>query len=189
MKFRNYGIVVMGNMESVKDDIVKIAETSPRYIDAKGVLIATFASVMEPPELKDFFNFNGRSFFLFDLDDQNSGYHMDNEKLHNHLFGYLTNQGDQLKNMSDRLMTDISATTKENKGVTSNNIPKDVIESMRRHQAKGRTKTKKKQPIKVHISDMTKKEREKIVNRILDKGFSKLTNSDKNILKKISELK
>ena len=189
MKFRNYGIVVMGNMESVKDDIIKIAETAPRYIDAKGVLIATFASVMEPAELKDFFNFNGRSFFLFDLDDQNSGYHMDNEKLHKHLFGYLINQGDQLKEMSERLMTDISATTKETKGVATDNIPDDVKQAMIKSSKERGTSKKKKSSPKIHINDMSKKERENVVNGILDKGFSKLTNSDKSILKKISELK
>jgi len=42
MKFINYCIVVMGNMDSVKDDILKVSESQPRYIDAKGVLIATF---------------------------------------------------------------------------------------------------------------------------------------------------
>ncbi len=187
MKFRNYCIVVMGNMESVKDDILKVAESKPRYIDAKGVLIATFASVAAPAELQDFFNFNGRSFFLFDLDKDNSGVHMDNEKLNNHLFGFLVNEdGDKLKEMSDRLMGDISATTKENKGIKTDNIPEDVKEAMLKSR-KGRTKAKKSSP-KIHINSMTKTERENVVNRILDKGFERLTKSDKIILKKISDL-
>jgi hypothetical protein len=188
MKFRNYCIVVMGSMESVKDDIVKVAESQPRYIDAKGVLIATFASVAAPAELQDFFSFNGRSFFLFDLDKDNSGVHMDNEKLNSHLFGFLVNEGgDKLKEMSDKLMGDISATTKETKSIKLDNIPEDIKEAMRKSR-KGRAKTKKSSP-KINISEMTKTEREGVVNRILDKGFERLTNSDKNILKKISELK
>lgn len=171
MKFRNYCIVVMGNMEGVKDDIIKIAETKPRYIDAKGILIATFASIGEPAELEDFFNFNGRSFFLFDLDKSNSGYHLHNPKLQNHLFGHLVGDEDKLKEMSEKIMEDISATT-------SDNVARVV-----------RPKTKAKTETSIDYSDMTKKEREVIVNRILDKGVEKLTDSDRETLKKISELK
>lgn len=177
MKFRDYCIVVMGNMESVKDDIVKIAEGIPRYIDAKGILLATFSSAAEPAELRDFFDFNGRSFFLFDLDKENSAYHMDNEKLNNHLFGYLLNQDDRLKEMSDRFMDVISASTKDGKVI----ISKD--------KSKSKNNKNKKVMVKVNIDEMTKKEREKMVNKILDKGFEKITNSDKLMLKEISELK
>ena len=188
MKFRNYGIVVMGSMESVRDDIIKVSETEPRYVDVEIGVILTFTSVMEPAELKDFFKFNRRSFLLFDLDDQNSGYHMDNKEQHNHLFGHLNNQGDQLKDMSERIMTDISATTKETKGVDTDNIPDGLKQAMfKASKGRGIPKKQKSSP-KIHINDMTKKEMETVVNTILDKGFSKLTNSDKNILKKISEL-
>ena len=174
MKFRNYCIVVMGNMEAVKDDIIKIAESKPRYLDAKGILIATFASVAEPSELKDFFNFNGRSFLLFDLDKDFSGYHLDNEKLNTHLFGYLAEQGDKLREMSERLMDDLSASTQDKK------IVSDI-------------KPKTKIAPKIHYSELNKKERENLVNNIIDKyksiGISKITDSDKNILQKRSELK
>jgi hypothetical protein len=174
MKFRNYCIVVMGNMDAVKDDIIKIAESKPRYLDAKGILIATFASVAEPSELKDFFNFNGRSFLLFDLDKDFSGYHLDNEKLNTHLFGYLVEQGDKLKEMSNRLMEDLSASTKSKKTVKQ-------------------SKVKSKLSPKISYSEMSREERENILNNIIDKyqsiGISKITDSDKNILKEISESK
>jgi len=175
MKFRNYCIVVMGNMESVKDDILKIAESTPRYLDAKGILISTFASVAEPAELKDFFNFNGRSFFIFDLDVEFSGYHLDNEGLNKHLFGHLLEQGEKLKEMSERLMSDLSASTKNKKTIQE-------------------TKSIKiKSSPKVHYSKMTKTERNNLVDTIIDKyreiGIGKISDSDKNILDKISELK
>ena len=188
MKFRNYCIVVMGEMKTVKDHIIKVAESKPRYIDAKGILIATFASVATPAELEDFFIFEGRSFFLFDLDKDKSGFNMDNEKLHKHLFGYLFNQESELKEMSERLMDDISATTKNSKSMTIDDIPEDIRREMAK-PIKSKAKAKVKLTPKIHINDMTKKERESIINRILDKGFDKLTNSDKDILKKISELK
>ena len=172
MKFRNYCIVVMGNMEGAKDDIVQIAETKPRYIDAKGILIATFASVMGPAELQEFFTANGRSFFVFDLDGEHSGYNLDNIKLHTHLFGHLLGQEDKLKEMSEKLNEEISATTRSGKVVNTK-----------------RVKAKKKSVDKRHFTDMSKKERQEVVNTILDKGYEKITNSDRDILKKISELK
>lgn len=172
MRFRNYCIVVMGNMDAVKDDIIKIAESKPRYLDAKGILIATFASVAEPSELKDFFNFNGRSFLLFDLDKEFSSYHLDNEKLNTHLFGYLSEQGDKLMDMSERLMNDLSTHTQDKKIVT------DI---------------KPKTVTNIQYSELDKQERENLVNDIIDKyqviGISKITNSDKEILQKLSELK
>jgi len=171
MKFRNYCIVVMGNMEAVKNDIIKISETAPRYLDAKGILIATFVSVVEPSELKDFFNFNGRSFLLFDLDGDVSACHLDNEKLNIHLFGYLGEQSGNFKEMSEKLMGGLSASTNHNKTV------KESI-----------TKTAKK----VDYEDMSKKERQLMVDSIIDKyntiGIEKITDSDRDILKKISEL-
>lgn len=176
MKFRNYCIVVMGNMESVKEDITKIAETIPRYLDAKGILIATFASVAEPSELKEFFQYNGRSFFLFDLDKEFSGYHLDNEKLNTHLFGYLISQGDKLKDMSDKLMGDLSASTNNQKIIKNNKkINRSKVEPM------------------INYSELSKKERDNLLNSIIDKyesiGISKISDSDKDILNKISELK
>lgn len=175
MKFRNYCIVVMGNMESVKDDIIKIAESKPRYLDAKGILIATFASVAEPNELKDFFQYTGRSFLLFDLDTEYSGYHLDNEKLDTHLFGHLMNQGDRLKEMSDKLMGDLSAATNNEKIIHEKIMKKTSVEPV------------------INYSELTKKERDTIVNKIIDKydsiGINKISDSDKDILNKISEVK
>lgn len=176
MKFRNYCIVVMGNMEAVKDDIIKIAESKPRYLDAKGILIATFSSVAEPSELKDFFQYNDRSFLLFDLDKEFSGYHLDNQDLNKHLFGYLMNEGDKLKEMSNKLMGDLSATTNNQKIVNNyKTINNPKIEPA------------------IDYSELTKKERDKLLNTIIDKyesiGIEKISDSDKDILNKISELK
>jgi len=166
----------MGNMEGVKDDILNISETKAKYFDAKGILVATFTSVAEPAELKDFFNSNGRSFFLFDLGTDVSSYHLDNEILNIHLFGYLTDQGDKLKAMSEKLMDDLSASTKDKK-IIKQQKPLSKVKSIP----------------KIHYSEMSKNERDNLVNTIIDKytevGIEKISSSDKNILNKISELK
>jgi hypothetical protein len=174
MKFRNYCIVVMGNLEGIKDDIIKVAETKPRYIDAKGIFIATFASVAEPAELEDFFRNPSRSFMVFDTDKKSSGYHFDNEQMHHHLFGYLIDSENKLREMSNNLMDNISATTRDN--ITRpTHQPKPIL-------------TKKVLRPSIDYSRLTKKEREVILNGILDKGPDKLTDSDKETIKKIAEL-
>ena len=53
MKFRNYCVVILGDTKNVKDEIQKVSETEPNVLDAKGIVIATFSSLMEPIELND----------------------------------------------------------------------------------------------------------------------------------------
>ena len=91
MKFRNYCIVVMGDTLGVQAEIQKISETTPNILDAKGILIATFSSLAEPSELTEWFIENKRSFLVFDLDKESSGYHIVKRAIHEGLFGFLKN--------------------------------------------------------------------------------------------------
>lgn len=112
MKFRNYCIVVMGDTKNIVSEIVKIAETKPNVLDARGIVIATFSSVVEPRELTEFFIENNRNFFIFDLNPENSGFHMLKEDVHNGLFGFLDMMGDKvLRNKTNQLISEISAST------------------------------------------------------------------------------
>lgn len=172
MKFRNYCIVVMGKMGGVKDEIIKIAETKPRYLDATGILIATFASVAQPAELEEFFKRDGRSFLIFDLNKENSSYHLDNLGFNKHLFGDILEQEEKLKEMSVRIMQEISGSTPNGNGIIETKVvPKIKVEP------------------KIVIGDLTPKEREGLVNEIFDKGIDKMTKSDKKLLEEISNFK
>ena len=162
----------MGNMANVKDEILKIAEDQPHYIDAKGILLATFASVAEPSELEDYFISNGRSFFIFDLDKNSSGVNIDNKNLHNHLFGHVYNDVINLNDMSNRLINDIE----ESKNVTG------ATKTNRTHE-------KDKIKHKINSDKMTQSEKESLINKILDKGYSNLSEDDINMLNKITEKK
>jgi len=175
MKFRNYCIVVMGEMGTVKDEILQIAEGKPRYIDAIGILLGTFQSIAEPAELEDFFKGNKRTFFLFDLNKENSGYHMDNARLYGHLFGHLDGNEDALKEMTEKFRDEVTGETRDNK-VVKKSVTKETFTKF-----KGKKKRK--------LSEMSKTERESLFNKILDKGVDRLTSFDKNLLKKISDYK
>jgi len=187
MKFRNYCIIAMGKMDGIKNDIVKVAESKPRYIDAKGILIATFSSVVEPSELKDFLNFNNRSFFLFDLNENNSGCHLDNEKLNHHLFGYLMDSEDKLKDMSDRLSDAVSDAVRDRLDDVSDDETEYVSATTRNS---GYVKPIRRNNYNIiKLTNMSNKDKETLLNGILDKGFKKITESDMKILKKLSDSK
>ena len=67
MKFRNYCTLILTETEGVVDEIEKISESKVNVLDAKGILIATFSSSLEPCEITDIFKLNKRNFFLFGL--------------------------------------------------------------------------------------------------------------------------
>jgi hypothetical protein len=64
----------MGETKGALDEIIKISETKPNLLDAKGILIATFSSIAEPSELTEWFIENNRSFLIFDLSKKSSGF-------------------------------------------------------------------------------------------------------------------
>ena len=116
MKFRNYCIVIMGNTLGVLNEIVKISETKPNILDAKGILIATFSSIAEPRELTDYFKLNDRNFLIFDLNAENSGYHITKSEINEGLFGFINNMTDDtLRKRTNELINEISSSTITNK--------------------------------------------------------------------------
>lgn len=109
MRFRNYCLVVIGKTLNVEAEISKIAETTPNFINGGGLVIATFSSALEPKELNDWFKECNRSFFLFDLDSENSGYNITNKTIHEGLFGFLRTI--KLDDRSAELLREINLTS------------------------------------------------------------------------------
>lgn len=102
----------MGDTKDVIGEIIKVAETKPNILDAKGILIATFSSVAEPRELTDYFKLNGRNFIICDLNSENSGFHMLKDEINEGLFGFLKDMNNNtLKQKTENLIQEISSTT------------------------------------------------------------------------------
>jgi len=115
MKFRNYCIVVMGDTLGVQAEIQKISETTPNILDAKGILIATFSSLAEPNELTEWFIENKRSFLVFDLDKESSGYHIVKKTIHEGLFGFLKDVNPEVMTKEFEEAIELSSNTKTSK--------------------------------------------------------------------------
>ena len=178
MEFKNYCLVVLGKVDRVKDEISKISETPVRYVDAKGIVIATFSTVATVGELKEFFILNNRSFLLFELNDNVSGVNLTNKAIHDHLF---TNIGDPelLKTMSTQLMNEI-----ENSIGNNGKVP-ELITSGKSQTSLVRQK--KTEFDRIDVSNLSIVERDKMINALLEKGAENLTETDKIILDKISK--
>jgi len=114
IKFRNYCIVVLGNVKGVLSEIEQISEIKPNTVDHGGLMIATFISIMQPKELKWHFINNNRNFLLFDLDEDNSAYNIIKENLHEGLFGFINKNN--VSDMASNFTKDIeSPPIKKNK--------------------------------------------------------------------------
>jgi hypothetical protein len=163
-------MVVMGETEGVLPEIIKVAETKPNVLDAKGIVIATFSSVAEPRELTDYFKLNGRNFLIFDLNSETSGYHITKDEINEGLFGFLKLMNEEnLKQRTDSLIQEISSTT--------------VNKSYNTYRKKPKNETK------VSIDDidnMSAKDKNELMNKLIDKGINNLSEYDKKILHKLS---
>ncbi len=176
MKFRNYCIVVMGNTVDAISEITSISESapntpnSPNVLDAKGILIATFTSFVEPSELTDFFKQKNRNFLLFDLNKDCSGVNIVKEEINQGLFGFLSVMTDEnLQQKTYDLIKEISSST--------------MVSSVRKSDTNRST-----EPMisLEEIDEMTPKDRENLLNDLLEKGSDKLSEYDKKILKKLA---
>lgn len=170
IKFRNYCMVVMGETKEVIPEITKIAETTPHILDAKGILIATFSSVVEPRELTDYFKLNGRNFILFDLNSDNSGYHIIKDEINEGLFGFLKDMNEEnLKQKTNSLIQEISSTTVTN-----------------RAKKVGKPRIVKEEYSLAEVDNMSPRDKNDLMNKLIDKGVENLSEYDKKLLSKLS---
>jgi hypothetical protein len=160
----------MGDTKDVVPEIVKIAETKPNILDSKGILIATFSSIAEPSEITDYFKLNKRNFLIFDLNKDNSGVFIGKPEIHDGLFGFLNEYNDDvLKKKTEDLLSSVDV---EYTSTTVNKKSKP-------------TKTDSLVSIE-SIDKMSPKEKNELMNKLIDKGVVNLSEYDKKILTKLS---
>lgn len=172
MKFRNYCLVVMGDTFGVTIEIEKISETKPNILDAKGILISTFTSISTVIELNEWFRLNKRSFFLFELDPEISGYHIAKKDIHEGLFGFLKTSN--IDDKTSELLRELRMTA----------------DTKSYSRAKSHTNNVKKTEKKItekDIEKMTKKDKEDLWNKIVDNGVENMTEEDKVLLQLLSK--
>lgn len=164
MTFRNFCVVIMG--QDTKDAlqiINKVTEGEPNFLDAKGILIATFSTFMELNELTDLFKSNNKNFLLFDLNEEYSSFNITKLNIHEGLFGFLNVVNDGYReNKTKNLLGEITGTTTEFKYVKPEFLDINKIDMM------------------------SAKEKDKLMNILIDKGIENLSEYDKEILDKLA---
>lgn len=159
MKFRNYCVIVLGNVDGAKEEIKKISETDVKFANTKGLIMATFSSVATPSELKAYFQSFNRNFFLFEIGHDNYGVNLNDATIMNHLFGEYEENGDSLAN---------DLTTKLFK-----NIKKTISDDSKNKM--------------LNIEKMTEEDRTILLDKLLDKGVNNWDDTDKTIVNKLTK--
>jgi hypothetical protein len=124
-------------------------------------------------ELTDWFKLSERSFFVFDLDPESSGYNITKKEIHDGLFGFLAIMNkDVLEKRASNLMDAIEDA-------------KIIQENSRKFKQKYvdvKTVVRPRRLTESEILDMTPREREEIMNKIIDNGIENMTDYDKKIM-------
>ena len=158
----------------------------------KGISIYTFTSIVEAPVLTEYFKSYDRNFLLFDLSDENSGFNFIDKVKENDLFGFLKSNefGKDFEKLSNMLMDDILKDSQHTKESTQD---VDVANILSNIKPKGFEVYQQPALDNIHFNtineDMSKNDINEMVNKIIDKGIENLTDLDKKMLDKLSNLR
>jgi hypothetical protein len=165
--FKNYCMVVLGNTDGCECEIKNISETNPNIVNMNGVALCTFTTIATINELNDYFKSFGRNFFLFVLDPSLSCCNINNRHMYAILFSEFENyDGLQLEELGIRLNEELGKDFNGTKIKKDFDDPETLIDS---------------------FSDLSKSDKELIINEILDKGVKNMTDDDKIILAVFSD--
>lgn len=178
MIFKDYCIVIMGDTAGSLDELYKVCSDNPKVLNANGISICTFTSIASTKKLEEYFISLGRSFLIFELGPENSGYNIMNRKIHNGLFSHLKDNINKSKNSADLLLQDL---------VKSLENPFNSAQVSEKHEKKEipNEEVKKEQDVNIdedYYSKLSQKQKEKIIDEYLDKGYNNLTPKEKKIL-------
>jgi hypothetical protein len=189
MIFKHYCAVFFNPTDGLNSEVSKISESKPRVIPGRNISIFTFTSVIETPVLTDYFKSFDRNFLLFDLNQDVSGFNFIDKKKEEDLFGFLNNETNNknFESLSNMLLDDFIKHSIDMNDFTSDNTT----------YFSGSQKFDTYQNINVENVDkvididenMTSKEINEEIDRIIDKGVKNLTDNDKKMLEKLSNLR
>ena len=173
MKFKNYCVIIMGNTDGVFKEIEKISDTKPNILDAKGIVIATFTTFVDVKEISAWFSLNNRSFLVFELNPDSSGFLITKKEVHEGLFGFLGQITEE--HLDSKTFEFLKAMTSPDQPI-KNKKTEDIQDAVIVEEEK------EKQINETDIEKMTKNEKDDLMNQLMDNGIENLTENDKKIL-------
>jgi hypothetical protein len=177
MVFSNYCLIVLGDIEGAKAEITKISESEVNLLEAKGLIIATFQSVVSVSELNDYFKLNERNFILFQMNHDTYAAHVKDKNINRQLFEEIVKDDETRKGMGSKLVSDIIKSLRDNSvsmtthsGFSSTN---DTLTSTIEDDIK---------VFEEYVETLDEEEVKDLINNIIDKGWENLTDYDKKCL-------
>lgn len=154
----------MGNTQDVNDEIRKVAEMEPNFLETKGITIATFTAFVSPTELTEWFKEHGRNAIVFDLDQNSSGVHFMKPEIQKGLFSFT--ELIDLDEMNQQFLESVEDSIDKCDELIEN-ISGDTITNLLSEKS---------------IEKMDKKQKEDLLNRLIENGLEKLTDNDRKLL-------
>lgn len=174
IEFNNYCIVVLGEKtEDAEPRINKIAESKPKLLKSKGIVMATFKSALRTNELTEYFKTAELNFLIFEINGKTSGYRLLNDRIENLLFGEYKSPSEIFKNATNNLIKEIKKTCD-----IENTVKTKVFESKINNDV---------EYVDNMINNLTPDDAKEMVDKILDKGYNNMTDYDKEVLKKLMD--
>lgn len=155
MMLKNYCVIIMGDTLGAKNEIQSISESQINFLDAKGIIIATFSTNIKLDVMHDHFQRNKRSFFIFELNEKTSSVHIMKKEIHEGLFGFISKEitEDVHNFLIETIMSSDTNTTQAKYKIT-----------------------------KTTIENLSPQQKEDLLNQLIDNGLEKLTEEEKELL-------
>lgn len=180
--FKNYYLTMFGDLEEI-DSLISllnfIHEVNLDYKLEKGFMVCSFSSFLNRKEIEVLLADFKDDFILVELSD-NISWNFKNGKIDKNFFSNLESEETDLKDMTNKLIDEIGKTSKNE--THAFDINKDFLKNFRKNKKQRRFKSE-------YYKNLSKQEKEEMVNKILDKGPENITDYDRRVLSIISKKK
>jgi hypothetical protein len=185
MIFKHFCAVFFSPTDDLNIEVDKISEGKVRLMSGKNISIFTFSTILDTNSLTDYFKSFDRNFLLFDLDEQVSGFNFVDKEKEDDLFGFLkTDKNNKtLESLSNSLLDDFI-----NHSSDIINTPMDLVENIKPNFEKSPNSFNLLKMGDYNYENMSSKEINDEIDKIIDKGVKNLTETDKKVLEKLSNL-
>lgn len=175
MRLRRYGMIFLFHLDGgLEKEIGKVSEIRPNILSGGDIIVTTFISAMEPDEIKEYFRQSNRSFIIFDLDQDGTGFHLAVPQFMYKLYSGIMSI--DLDEMNRHMYAQMR--TVENYNINDESIEDaDIIEEHAFHDDEI-----------IDFSGWSKSDKEDYLNEIIDKGPSNWTVKDKRRMQELSDL-
>lgn len=171
--FKNYCLTIFGDLSEIHSVISLVDflhEVNFEYKIGDDYFISTFSSFLNIKELEDLMKGFKNNFTLVEITD-NFSFSFSDKTSQDEIFGLSYTDNKKNEDITNNILDDITDGTSRSKTKNPNKKSKLVKQKRRKSE---------------YYKNLNKKEKEEIVNNILDKGFNEISDYDRRVLSIIS---